>query len=179
MSKEECKLCGTQTENRFNIDFKAVPVCEGCATTIFLQQAQWYAKNAHTTPEPESQKLIGVIAKTVKNFHEWAEDMEDRFPKMYNFKKGVSARELINTKTNVRYIGLTQSNHVCGYAFYNLLKAPEAHTNPQYENILKYAQPTLMDFRGKKRTCHYMLEEEQCCRNVCDEGHGNICQFYF
>lgn len=41
---EKCKICGEKTEVIFNIDFKAVHICEGCATAIFLQQAKWYAQ---------------------------------------------------------------------------------------------------------------------------------------
>jgi len=39
-----CKVCGDKTEVVFNIDFRATPICERCATAIFLQQAKWYAK---------------------------------------------------------------------------------------------------------------------------------------
>ena len=41
---KNCKICGDQTKNVFNIDFSAVPICEGCANAIFLQQATWYVK---------------------------------------------------------------------------------------------------------------------------------------
>lgn len=41
---KKCKVCGDKTEVVFNIDFKATPICEGCANVIFLQQAQWYVK---------------------------------------------------------------------------------------------------------------------------------------
>lgn len=47
---KKCKVCGVKTEVVFNIDFKETPICEGCATTIFLQQAKWYA-------ETQGQKL--------------------------------------------------------------------------------------------------------------------------
>jgi protein-arginine kinase activator protein McsA len=47
---KKCKVCGNKTEVVFNIDFKAKPICEGCATAIFLQQAKWYA-------ETQGQKL--------------------------------------------------------------------------------------------------------------------------
>ena len=39
-----CKICGAKTTASFNINFKAVPICEHCATTIFVQQALWYTK---------------------------------------------------------------------------------------------------------------------------------------
>lgn len=41
---KKCKVCGDKTNNVFNINFKAIPICENCATTIFLQQANWYVK---------------------------------------------------------------------------------------------------------------------------------------
>ena len=47
---KKCKVCGDKTEVVFNIDFKALPICEECATAIFLQQAKWYA-------ETQGQKL--------------------------------------------------------------------------------------------------------------------------
>ncbi len=44
MKKTPCKICKGTTESMFNINFKLVHICERCATTIFVQQAQWYAK---------------------------------------------------------------------------------------------------------------------------------------
>lgn len=44
MKSKKCKVCGSLTNSIFNIDFKAVPVCEECARRIFLQQAQWYTE---------------------------------------------------------------------------------------------------------------------------------------
>lgn len=44
---EKCKLCDEITGNVFNIDFEAVPICEDCATAIFMQQAQWYSKHLY------------------------------------------------------------------------------------------------------------------------------------
>ena len=41
---ENCKICGFKTEVVFNIDFKATPICEDCASSIFIQQASWYVK---------------------------------------------------------------------------------------------------------------------------------------
>lgn len=41
---KECKICKDKTKNAFNIDFKAVPICEPCAKAIFIQQATWYVK---------------------------------------------------------------------------------------------------------------------------------------
>ena len=39
---KKCKLCKTNTNVGFNINFKLVPVCEDCAASIFLQQAKYY-----------------------------------------------------------------------------------------------------------------------------------------
>jgi hypothetical protein len=41
---KKCKVCGDKTTTVFNIDFKAIPVCESCAASIFIQQATWYIK---------------------------------------------------------------------------------------------------------------------------------------
>lgn len=48
--KEPCKVCSEKTATRFNINFKAVPICEQCARSIFIQQAVWY------NSEPKKQK---------------------------------------------------------------------------------------------------------------------------
>jgi len=43
MAKENnCKVCGAKTTVVFNINFKAVPICDDCARTIFFQQATYY-----------------------------------------------------------------------------------------------------------------------------------------
>ena len=36
-----CRVCGDETKTVFNIQLKAVPVCEHCANNIFMQQASW------------------------------------------------------------------------------------------------------------------------------------------
>jgi len=41
---KKCKVCGDKTTIVFNIDFKATPICENCAVSIFIQQAVWYSK---------------------------------------------------------------------------------------------------------------------------------------
>lgn len=45
---QPCRLCSIPTPVVVNINFKAVPVCEGCCTSIFLQQAQWYAQQDYS-----------------------------------------------------------------------------------------------------------------------------------
>lgn len=41
-----CKIYKEQTNNLFNINFKATPICEQCSTAIFLQQAAYYVKTS-------------------------------------------------------------------------------------------------------------------------------------
>ncbi len=45
---KNCRICGDDTEIVFNIDFKATPICEECATAIFSQQAKWYVETFQT-----------------------------------------------------------------------------------------------------------------------------------
>lgn len=45
---KQCKLCKNLTPIVFNLNFKAVPICENCATKIFIQQAQWYTQQDYT-----------------------------------------------------------------------------------------------------------------------------------
>lgn len=40
--KKKCKLCGELTQTVYNINLKAVPVCNDCGRMIFIQQAMWY-----------------------------------------------------------------------------------------------------------------------------------------
>lgn len=42
---KQCKLCGEKTSTVFNLNFKAVSVCDKCADSIMVQQSQWYAYN--------------------------------------------------------------------------------------------------------------------------------------
>lgn len=39
---KKCKICSTETERGFNINFKLIPICEKCAKAILIQQAQYY-----------------------------------------------------------------------------------------------------------------------------------------
>ena len=41
---KKCKICGNNTNIIFNIDLKAIHICENCATSIFIQQAVWYTQ---------------------------------------------------------------------------------------------------------------------------------------
>ena len=40
----KCKICEDETNVSFNIDFKQVYICEGCARAITTQQVIWYSK---------------------------------------------------------------------------------------------------------------------------------------
>lgn len=60
MAENKCRVCGDKTETIFNIDFKATPICEGCAGIIFLQQAQWYSQQ-------EYQKINVVLINNQMN----------------------------------------------------------------------------------------------------------------
>jgi ribosome-binding protein aMBF1 (putative translation factor) len=42
-----CKLCGDKTVNVFNIKLNKIPVCEECATAIFIQQAHFYVEKKY------------------------------------------------------------------------------------------------------------------------------------
>ena len=42
---KKCKLCARPTKVVFNINFKAVPVCEGCACTVTMQQVVALCQN--------------------------------------------------------------------------------------------------------------------------------------
>ena len=48
MSKNKYQLCrvcmAVETQIVFNINFKAVPICEKCSRTIFVQQAEWMSR---------------------------------------------------------------------------------------------------------------------------------------
>jgi hypothetical protein len=50
--KEElptCRVCLDEKTNvAFNIRFNAVPICESCASAIFIQQALYYHENPPT-----------------------------------------------------------------------------------------------------------------------------------
>jgi len=55
-----CKVCGKiETKTVFNINFRAVPVCQGCSRSIFIQEAQWLSN----LPVPKEVKERKIIAK--------------------------------------------------------------------------------------------------------------------
>jgi ribosome-binding protein aMBF1 (putative translation factor) len=45
-SENNCKICGSETDTVFNIDFKPIVICKDCAEAIYMQQALWYSQNS-------------------------------------------------------------------------------------------------------------------------------------
>lgn len=43
-NQSECRICGEETSNRFNINFSIAPICEYCAISIYSQQSEWLIK---------------------------------------------------------------------------------------------------------------------------------------
>ena len=62
-NKGKCKICGKKTSIIFGIMFKATPICEPCASSIFSQQAMWYIKNAPFNPIPSWNEIDQNAAK--------------------------------------------------------------------------------------------------------------------
>lgn len=66
MSKEKkkivlernCRVCDAPTETIFNISFSAASICESCANSIFLQQAQWYVQNNKPMNKPIMERAL-------------------------------------------------------------------------------------------------------------------------
>lgn len=48
IKKLPCEICKKLTNNLFNIQLTATPICENCANAIFIQQATWYVQNEKT-----------------------------------------------------------------------------------------------------------------------------------
>jgi hypothetical protein len=44
--ESDCRVCGNPTKNLFNISFSKAPICEYCAESIFIQQANWYVEKS-------------------------------------------------------------------------------------------------------------------------------------
>lgn len=64
----KCKLCAEPTETLFNIKLKAVPVCQRCATQIFLQQAKFLAvEAAGRIVELEEQNKLLLTQNAIRN----------------------------------------------------------------------------------------------------------------
>lgn len=77
-----CKLCGTRTNNGFNINFKLTPVCESCATAITMQQVKWWSQQVLPSKkeEPEEepcQSEIDISDDLRANFRSWEHDCND------------------------------------------------------------------------------------------------------
>lgn len=67
-----CKICSSDTEVQFNIKKKLVPVCDDCATEIFLQQSKFYAASKSIFNLPKTYKVAPPshpeIAVEILNF---------------------------------------------------------------------------------------------------------------
>ena len=50
----KCKMCDKLTEAIVNINFKAVSLCDPCASSIAVQQVQWWA----TECTPKAKELV-------------------------------------------------------------------------------------------------------------------------
>jgi len=62
----KCKICDEKTNSIFNIDFKAVHICESCAVRIFLQQAHWYAKQ-RIVPNKKQKVKVSDTSKDAQS----------------------------------------------------------------------------------------------------------------
>lgn len=51
---KNCKVCGDKTNVVVNIKLKAIPVCNSCCSSIFIQQARWYIDNENKVDDEES-----------------------------------------------------------------------------------------------------------------------------
>jgi len=52
IATEECRVCGGATKVVFNIDFKAIPICESCAVAITVQQVKWWRDTQKKGEQP-------------------------------------------------------------------------------------------------------------------------------
>lgn len=135
---KECKVCGAKTEVKFNIEFNATPICERCATAIFLQQARWYAQQ-----EPrEPVTYVAVIAETVHRFNKWIDELEDKHPNEFKFKL-IHSRTFLNTKTNTEYICMSNYIHPKGYTIDKIIEMDYAKHNKHYDKIMETLKPCL------------------------------------
>lgn len=70
--KPLCKLCGTSTDNTFNICESPVPICELCARDIFMQQAIWLSKQV-VTRKPAGLHMDMAIIRKLSDKHSVSE----------------------------------------------------------------------------------------------------------
>lgn len=50
--QKDCKVCGDKTNNLFNINLSAEPICEKCVVSIIKQQLEWLIDNS----QPKKKK---------------------------------------------------------------------------------------------------------------------------
>lgn len=73
---EKCKLCKEETKSIYNINLKAVSICEDCGRSIFIQQAVWYTQQEYI---PIGTQKLKDIREKVENVNKcklikWAKD---------------------------------------------------------------------------------------------------------
>ncbi len=67
MAKDKnCKICSTPTPNVFNIELKAVPVCESCANNIMMQQYKWLSVKSEEWMKKELAIQIRKMSQKIK-----------------------------------------------------------------------------------------------------------------
>lgn len=56
VKRQDCKLCGTSTQNRVKLNFELTPICDECCSLIMLQQVKYLAHNfTHIEPKNKNQ----------------------------------------------------------------------------------------------------------------------------
>jgi hypothetical protein len=84
--------------------------------------------------KPKQQKIIGVIAYTVRDFMFWR--TEKKHKPDTKFKDTIR----IYTYRGIRYVGLTTTEHPRGYCFDKIMETNRAYLNKDYADIKKLAE---------------------------------------
>ena len=93
MPNSKCKLCGKETNIRFNINFEAVPVCDSCANQIVLQQVQDLVRHQEVDYKRILCRYIDGICQVENIAYFNVVDEEDRKIMSEAFDKYVEERE--------------------------------------------------------------------------------------
>jgi hypothetical protein len=97
--------------------------------------------------KPKPQKTIGVIAYTIEDFDLWRNTKRHKPVKL---QSGIR----VYIFRGIRYVGLTQPKHVCGYAFDKLIETDRAYMNKEYYNIKKSAEIGLKTRKYDTANCN-------------------------
>lgn len=54
--KPRCRICHKPTTTVFNIDFKAVNICEQCALAITKQEVMSWSRHVRDQPEQDAEQ---------------------------------------------------------------------------------------------------------------------------